>query len=333
MEKTFDIVGVGSAIVDILSHADEALIEKFDLQKGTMALISEEQADLFSKTLKDAQEKSGGSVANTVAGVASLGGASAFIGKCRNDAHGQTFANSLTSTGAAYQTALEEDGQGTARSFVLITPDAERTMATYLGIATELGKDNIDFDAIQNAKIVFLEGYLFDSPSAREACYEIVQFAAKHDTKVALTLSDPLCVDRHRDAFMEMVMEYADIVLANEHEAQALFQVEGVDTAIAEILNRKNRQAQIFAVTKGEHGSIIVEESETNEVAPETVENVVDKTGAGDLFASGFLYGLSHGYTTHQAGRIGSIAAAEVIAHIGARPEIKLADLIVSRKI
>ncbi len=333
MDKKFDVVGIGSAIVDILGHADDELLKELGLQKGTMTLIPEAEANIFYDMLKDKQEKSGGSVANTTAGIASLGGSTSFIGKCKEDEHGKTFSSSLKSTGAIYNTPLSTGENGTARSFVFITPDAERTMATFLGVAVELSKDDIDFKMVQQAKIVFLEGYLFDSPSAREACFEIMKIAQESNTKIAITLSDPLCVDRHRDDFMDMAMDFADIVLANELEAQALFQVKTLDAAVEEIRRENSRKAQIFAITKGDKGSIIIDETNLYEVSPEKVSNVVDKTGAGDLYASGFLYGLSHGYTTKQSARIGSIAAAEVIGHIGARPEVKLSDLIISGKV
>ena len=322
-----DVVGIGNAMVDILTNADEGFLAAHNLTKGAMTLVDADQGASIYQAMGPTVEMSGGSVGNTMAGLASLGGTGSYIGKVRNDQLGGTFQQSLQSLGIDFSTQPAVDGSPTARCLVVVTPDGQRSMATYLGACTELGPEDIDADTIRSHSITYLEGYLWDAPQAMEAMVTAAQLARDAGRRVALTLSDSFCVDRHRDSFKELIREHIDILFANEDEIVSLYQVGDVHQAVELI----RRDCPLTAVTRSEKGSIIAAGDETHTIDIVPVERVVDSTGAGDLYAAGFLYGITHGYDLASSGRIGAIAAAEIISHVGARPEAGLQELVRER--
>jgi len=322
-----DIVGIGNAIVDVIAHADEAFIGAEGLVKGTMTLIDEARGETLYARMGAGVESSGGSAANTIAGFASFGGKAGFIGKVRADQLGKVFRHDIESLGVVFPTPAAADGPSTARCLVLVTPDAQRTMATYLGISSQLGPIDLDRDAITNAKVVYLEGYLWDPPRAKQAFLQASRLAHDAGGQVALTLSDTFCVDRHRQEFRELVHGHIDILFANELELLSLTEEKSFDAALAAIRGK----CEIAAVTRSEKGSVILVGDETTEIKPETIDKVVDSTGAGDLYASGFLYGLTRGLSMQGCGQLGSLAAGEVISHVGARPQVSLKALAEAR--
>lgn len=325
-ERAFDVVGIGNAIVDILSHADEGFLAAHGLSKGTMTLIDAERASVLYRAMGPAVESSGGSAANTIAGLASLGGKGAFIGKVNNDQFGGVFRHDIRSSGVAYETAGSEEGPPTARCLIFVTGDAQRTMQTYLGACLELGPADVDVELISHAKVTYLEGYLWDPPRAKEAFLKAAKTARKAGRKVALTLSDPFCVDRHRKEFQDLVRNHVDILFANEQEICSLWQVGNFDDA----LHATRGTCEVAALTRSAKGSLIVSGEDVHVVDARAVEHVVDTTGAGDLYAAGFLYGYTTGKNLYDCGRIGAIAAAEVISHFGARPQTPLAELLLA---
>jgi sugar/nucleoside kinase (ribokinase family) len=268
-------------------------------------------------------EASGRSAANTIAGVASFGGKAAFIGRVRDDEFGRIFAHDLRSLGVAYDTAATEGGPATARCLVLVTPDAQRTMNTHLGACVELTEDDIDPALVAASQVTYLEGYLFDPPRAKEAFRKAARIAREAGRKVALTLSDSFCVNRYHDEFLELIAAHVDIVFANEAELEALYP----NTPFAEAATLLADQVELAAITRSEKGSVLVSGDQRIEVPAKSIDRLVDTTGAGDLYAAGVLYGLTHGKPLAECGRLGSIAAAEVISHYGARPETALAKL------
>jgi sugar/nucleoside kinase (ribokinase family) len=322
-EKTYDVVGIGNAIVDIIARCDEGFLTKHDLDKGFMRLIDADEAGRLYEIMGPAIERSGGSVANSIAGLASFGAKCGFIGRVAADQFGGIFRHDIRSLGIAYTTEPAVDGAPTARCLILVTPDGERTMNTFLGASVDFTPDDIDADMIDAAKIVYLEGYLFDKDAAKAAFREAARLAKASGAKVALTLSDPFCVDRHRDDFRKLVKEGADIVFANEKEITTLYEVNSFDEAADAAL----QDCELAVLTRSEAGSMIVGAGESVEVPADPVHKVVDATGAGDLYAAGFLFGLTKGMALEACGRLGSLAAAEVISHIGARPEISLSKL------
>ena len=323
-EAALDVVGVGNAIVDVLAQAEDAQLKKLALEKGAMTLIDADRAEELYGQMGPGIEVSGGSAANTLAGIASLGGAGAYIGKVRDDTLGKVFAHDLTATGVDYRSRPVADGAPTARCLIFVTPDAQRTMQTFLGISTELGPEDIDPESIGAAQITYLEGYLFDKDEAKEAFVKAAELAHAAGRKVALTLSDPFCVDRHRAAFRHLVEGHIDILFANEAEIISLYETADFDGA----LDRVRGQCEVAALTRSEKGSVLVSPDESVEVAAAPVERVVDTTGAGDLYAAGVLFGLTRGYELEACGRIGAICAAEIISHYGARPETRLSGLL-----
>lgn len=323
-EDLLDVVGIGNAIVDVLAQADEALLETLGLVKGAMTLIDEHQAHDLYEQMGPAIECSGGSVANSLVGIASLGGRGGYIGKLRNDQLGGIFRHDIRSVGVEFTTPAAEDGPPSARCLVFVTPDAQRTMQTYLGACAELGPDDIDAGLVANAKITYLEGYLWDRPQAKDAFLKAASIAHQAGRKVALSLSDPFCVDRHRDSFLELVANHIDILFANEDEIKALYRAHNFDAALQQVRGH----CEIAALTRSEKGSVVVTGEETHVTAAEPVAKIIDTTGAGDLFAAGFLYGITQGNDLAVSARIGGIAAAEIISHYGARPERSLADLL-----
>lgn len=316
-----DVVGVGNAIVDILAHADDDFLAAHGLMKGAMTLIDAARAEALYQAMGPAIEASGGSAANTLAGVASLGGRAGFIGKVSADQLGGVFRHDIRAAGVTYETAPSVQGAPTARCLIFVTGDAQRTMQTYLGACQELGPEDIEADLIRRAQVTYLEGYLFDPPLAQEAFRKAATLAHGAGRKVALTLSDPFCVERHREAFKELVESHVDILFANQSEICALWQ-----TDLAEALEAVRGRCEVVAVTRSEEGSVVLTRDETHEVQAASVDRVVDTTGAGDLYAAGFLFGYTNGRDLRTAARIGSLAAAEVISHFGARPEIPLGE-------
>jgi sugar/nucleoside kinase (ribokinase family) len=323
-DAQFDVVGVGNAIVDVIAQADNALIERLKLSKGTMTLIESHEADRLYSEMGSGIETSGGSAANTLAGIASLGGKAAYIGKVRDDQLGGVFSHDIKAAGVDYRLRAATEGPTTARCLIFVTPDADRTMQTYLGVSVMLGSDDIDPEAIGDARITYLEGYLFDREEAKEAFVKAAELAHAAGRKVALSLSDPFCVDRHRASFQHLVEGHIDILFANHDEITSLYETDSFDDAVGQLVGK----VELAAVTRGAEGSVIVTSSEVTEIPAEAVDKVVDTTGAGDLYAAGVLFGLTQGYELDIAGRIGSICAAEVISHYGARPETSLAALV-----
>ena len=322
-DKTYDVVGIGNAIVDIIARCDEGFLSKHDLAKGFMRLIDADDANRLYEAMGPAVERSGGSVANSIAGLASFGAKCGFIGRVAADQFGGIFRHDIRSLGVAYDTLPAADGAPTARCLILVTPHGERTMNTFLGASVDVTPEDLDRDLIAAAKIVYLEGYLFDRDEAKAAFRDAAREAMASGAKVALSLSDAFCVDRHRDDFKALVREGADIVFANEKEITTLYQVNSFEEAADAAL----QDCELAVLTRSEAGSVIVAAGETIAIEAEPVGRVVDLTGAGDLYAAGFLYGLTHGAELPVCGRLGSIAAAEAIGHIGARPEISLHDL------
>ena len=318
--SSFDVVGIGNAIVDVLAKADDAFLKRQGLAKGTMALIDAARAEALYAEMGEGIEASGGSAANTIAGLASLGGSGAYVGKLRDDELGAIFAHDLKSIGVAFKTPPLTSGPPTARCLILVTPDAQRTMNTFLGACVELGPEDIDPELISAAQVTYLEGYLFDPPRAMEAFRKAAELAHKAGRKVALSLSDPFCVGRHRADFLELVDQHVDVLFANEHEIASLYQTEHFELAAEAVRGH----CEIAVLTRSERGSSIVTAKAMLHVAPAPVARVVDSTGAGDLYAAGFLYGLTHGRDLETCGKLGSLCAGEVIGHFGARPETSL---------
>ena len=319
---TLDIVTVGSAIVDVLAHVDDDLVNRLGLEKGTMALVDHDRASAVYDAMPPGIEVSGGSAANTAAGVASLGGAAAFVGKVRDDALGEIFVHDLRSTGVVYTTPPAPSGPPTARSLILVTPDAERTMNTYLGVAGELGAGDVDTDLIASAGIVYLEGYLVGLPSAEEALTAAIGAADAAGRRIALTLSDPAWVAFQRDAFSAL-LPYIDFLVGNEAEALVLTGESTLDAALQAL----TKTCPVVAVTQGAGGAVASDGRGSVSVPAEPVAKVEDTTGAGDLFAAGFLLGLARKRALMECLRLGTLAAAEVISHLGARPQASLAAL------
>ena len=321
--ESFDVVGIGNAIVDVIAQADEAFLARQGLTKGSMRLIDAAEAEALYGAMGPGVEMSGGSAANTIAGLASLGGRGAYIGKRSDDALGEVFAHDIRSIGVHFQTAALHQGAPTARCLILVTPDAQRTMGTFLGASAQLGPDDVAPELIRAAQVTYLEGYLFDPPPAKAAFRKAAELAHAARRKVALTLSDPFCVERHRADFRALVHGHVDILFANESEICALYETKDFDTAARAVRGH----CEIAALTRSEKGSVVVTAKDTITVAAEKVGRLVDTTGAGDLYAAGFLYGLTHGSDLASCARLGSLCAAEIISHFGARPETSLKTL------
>jgi sugar/nucleoside kinase (ribokinase family) len=323
-EGLIDVAGIGNAIVDVLAHADEAFLLRHRLNKGTMTLIDADRAEALYAAMGPAVEVSGGSAANTIAGLASLGGTGSFIGKVGADELGRIFRHDIRAAGVGFETPPARSGTPTARSFIFVTPDAQRTMNTYLGACTELGPEDVDAAVHARAKVTYLEGYLWDPPAAKQAFLKAAAFAHEAGRRVALSLSDPFCVDRHRAEFRDLLSAHVDILIANETEICSLWQTSDFDRA----LQATRGICELAALTRSAKGSIILAGNEVHVVDAAPVARVVDTTGAGDLYAAGFLYGYTRKMKPYECGRIASIAAAEVISHFGARPETPLLRLL-----
>ena len=322
-ETRYDVVGIGNAIVDVLAHADDAFIADHGLAKGAMTLIDAGTADSLYQAMGPGIECSGGSAANTIAALASLGGRGAFVGKVRDDQLGAIFAHDIRSLGVAFDTAPATDGAATARCLILVTPDAERTMNTYLGACTGLGPEDIDAETIAAARVTYMEGYLWDPPRAKQAFLKAASLAHQAGQLVSLTLSDSFCVERHRDEFLDLVRDHVDVLFANEDEIVALYRAATFEEAV----ERARGDCPVAAITRGEAGSLVVSPDAAHVIAAEAA-TPLDSTGAGDAYAAGFLYGFTHDHDLATCGRMGGIAAAEVIGHVGARPDTSLAELV-----
>ncbi|MBT4118277.1 MAG: adenosine kinase [Rhodospirillaceae bacterium] len=326
-ETQYDVTGIGNAIVDVLTQADDAFIADHGLEKGAMTLIDTETAEKIYGDMGSAVEVSGGSAANTIAGLANLGARSAYIGKVAKDQLGEVFAHDIRAAGVNFDTPPLEGDATTARSMILVTPDAERTMQTYLGACVELGPEDVPDELIAASEVVYLEGYLYDPPRAKEAFLKAAKVAEAAGRKVALSLSDPFCVERYRAEFLELLEGHVNILFANEDEITSLYQVENFDDALQHVRGH----CDIAALTRSANGSVVVAGDEVHVVDAETVTNVVDTTGAGDSYAAGFLYGLSRGDDLATSARIGGILAAEIISHYGARSESNLKELVAQK--
>ena len=322
--QQFDLLGIGNSVVDVLYKVDDEFIKNNKLEKGVMTLIDGEKAEKFYSKLKQGLEVAGGSVANSTVGFASLSGKPAFIGKIKDDNLGKSFCKSLADNKVFYKTEPILEGPGTARCFIFVTPDAQRTMNTYIGACSLLSPKDIDEELVKNSRITYLEGYCWEEQLAKESLIKAAEIAHKADNKVSLTLSDPFCVERHRDEFKDLVKKHIDILFANEIEAKKLCQTENFDESIKEI----SEITEIAAITKSEKGAEICNGKEVIKIEPKIFGKVKDTTGAGDLFAAGFLYGLCRKFSILKSGNIASISAGEIISHFGARPEINLSDLI-----
>lgn len=323
MPDEIDVIGIGNALVDVLSHESDEFLRRHRLVKGTMRLIDEARAQALYDAMGPAIEISGGSAANTIVGVASFGGRAHYVGKVRDDQLGEVFAHDLRATGVGFDTPVATGGPATGRCLITVTPDAQRTMNTFLGASVRLGPDDVSAELITRSRILYLEGYLFDPPQAQEAFRVAASHARAADRLVALTLSDPFCVDRHRGAFRALVDHYVDVLFANEAEICSLYETDDFDAALRHV----RRQGRIAALTRSAQGSVVVAGDEIHVVKAHPVDTLVDTTGAGDLYAAGFLFGLSRELDLAVCGRLGSLAAAEVISHVGARPLTPLAEL------
>jgi sugar/nucleoside kinase (ribokinase family) len=323
-EPELDVVGIGNAIVDVLARATDEFLREHNLAKGRMTLIDEARAHELYERMGPARETSGGSAANTMAGVASLGGNPAYIGRVCNDQLGEIFSHDMRSSGIHFGVPPASGGPATARCLILVTPDAQRTMNTYLGACVDLCPEDVDEDLVRRGKILYLEGYLWDKPKAKEAFIKAARVASAAGRKVALSLSDSFCVARHRDSFLDLVENHVDILFANEDEIKTLYSADSFEDAA----RHARGQTALAALTRGARGSLLVTSTEHVEVPAAPIAQVVDTTGAGDLYAAGVLFGITHGEPLAIAGRRGSIAAGEVISHFGARPERNLSELI-----
>jgi len=323
LEASVDVVGIGNALVDVLTHEDDAFLDAHGLVKGAMTLIDTERAEELYTAMGPAIEMSGGSVGNSIAGVASFGGRAGYLGRVFDDQLGAVFAHDMRAQGVVYECPAATEGPPTGRSLIIVTPDAQRTMNTYLGASELFCPNDVDADLVRNAQVTFLEGYLFDRPESMDAYWKASEIATEAGRTVALTLSDSFCVQRHHEHFLPLVRERIDILFANEAEARILWGCDDVETAI----ERARAEVGITCLTLGARGSVIVAGGETHDVPAHPVE-VVDTTGAGDLYAAGFLYGYTAGKPLPDCGRLASLAASVVISHIGARPEVRLADLV-----
>jgi len=320
----YEVVGIGNAIVDVLARAEEDFLVQQKMPKGTMALIDEKRAREVYAAMGPATEISGGSAANTVVGVAGFGARAGFIGKVTDDELGRVFAHDIRAANVTFKTKPAADGPATGRCYVLVTPDGQRTMNTFLGAAQNLHPDDIDTGMIAAAAITYLEGYLWDPPQAKDAFLKAAKAAHEAKRMVALTLSDAFCVERYRAEFRKLMRDgIVDLVFANEAELKSLYETSDFETGIAALRN----DATLAVVTRSEKGCVVVSANMVEAVPAFPVERVVDTTGAGDLFASGFLFGLARGADHRNAARLGALAAAEVIGHLGARPQISLQKL------
>ncbi|MEO8692824.1 MAG: adenosine kinase [Acidimicrobiales bacterium] len=322
-QNKFDVVGVGNAIVDVISNVDDDFVARHGLNKGAMTLIDQERAIELYASMPPGIEASGGSAANTMAGLASFGGRAGYIGKVRDDQLGDVFRHDIRASGVAYDVDPGNSGPSTARCLIQVTPDAQRTMNTFLGISALLSPDDVDADLVASASVVYCEGYLWDVDIAKQAIRKAMDIAQQAGRKVALTLSDSFCVDRHRGEWRELIRDKVDIVFANEAELCALYECDWTNAA-----RHITAEVEVGCLTRSERGSTIVVGRERFDVDAHPVHRVVDTTGAGDLYASGFLFGYTRGYDMRRCAELAGLAAAEIIGHLGARPARPLTALV-----
>jgi sugar/nucleoside kinase (ribokinase family) len=320
----YDVLGIGNAIFDVLVQTDDGFLSSHGMTKGGMALIDEARAASIYRDMGPATEMSGGSAANTIVGIANLGARAAYVGKVKDDQIGRLYAHDIRAAGVAFETAPAPGGPATGCSYILVTPDGERTMNTYLGAAQDLTPDDIDEAQIAASAILYLEGYLWDPKSAKEALVKASTIAHGAGRQVALTMSDSFCVDRYRDEFLGLMRNgTADLIFANEAELRSLYQTQDFDAALTQLRN----DVKLGIVTRSEKGCVVASREGVISVPAFPIQKLVDTTGAGDLFAAGFLFGLVRGAGYEKAGMLGGLAAAEVIQHIGARPQTSLKEL------
>ena len=323
-DAKYDVLGIGNAIFDVLVQTDEAFLARHGMTKGGMALIDEARALAIYGDMGPATEMSGGSAANTIVGIANLGARAAYVGKVRDDQIGRLYTHDIRAAGVTFETSAASGGPATGCSYILVTPDGERTMNTYLGAAQDLTPADIDDAQVAASGIIYLEGYLWDPKSAKEAFVKAATIAHGAGRRVALTLSDSFCVDRYRDEFLDLMRQRTvDLVFANEAELHSLYQTSDFDTALKQL----REDTKLGIVTRSEKGCVVASTDGVVAVPAFPIEKMVDTTGAGDLFAAGFLFGLVRNAGHEAAGRLGALAAAEVIQHIGARPQVSLKEL------
>ena len=319
-----DVLCIGNAIVDILARTNDAFLETNGIIKGAMNLIDGDRAELLYSRMGPATEMSGGSAGNTAAGVASLGGKAAYFGKVATDHLGQVFAHDIRAQGVAFDTKPLEQGSPTARSMIFVTPDGERSMNTFLGACVELGPEDVESSKVVDSQVTYFEGYLWDPPRAKDAILLSAKIAHENQRKVAMTLSDPFCVDRYRGEFLQLMRsKTVDIVFANEDEAKSLYETDSLETAIA--LMRMD--SELSVITRSEKGAVVISGGEVLEVPAIAIDELVDTTGAGDLYASGFLFGYTNGRSLEDCARLGSLAAGQIIQQMGPRPMARLQDI------
>ena len=323
MANRFDVAGIGNAIVDVLSFTDDELLDKHGLIKGTMSLVDEARSAAIYKTLGQTTECSGGSVANSLAGLAGLGARTAFIGKVKEDQLGKIFTHDMRGVGVHFDTPQTSEGAATANCLVMVTPDAQRTMATFLGACGNVSEADIDPAIIQDSAITYIEGYLWDAEHAKAAIMKAIDLAHSAGKKVALTLSDVFCVTRHRDDFLRLISTEVDILFANEAEVLALYEMD-----LAQAMSELRVVCPVVAVTRSELGSVVMTPTLYEQVPAAKVDKVVDTTGAGDLYAAGFLYGLTRGWEFPYCAVLGNRCAGRIIAQLGARSQQPLKSLV-----
>ena len=320
----YDVVGIGNALVDVIAHADDGFIGKHELVKGSMTLVDTDRALYLYQALGGAIEMSGGSAANTMCGVASFGGTAAYIGKVSDDELGRVFGHDCRAVGVQFRPGAPAEDTPTGRCIIVVTPDAQRTMNTYLGVSSLLAPSDIDPDTVAVGEVLYMEGYLYDRPEAKEAFRYAARIAHENDRQVSLTLSDSFCVDRHRDDFRALVTDEVDLLFGNEDELMSLYQVETMDEAVSAVRS----DCALAVVTVGAEGCLVVTPDDVLRAPAQPVNHVLDTTGAGDLFAAGFLYGYTRRRSLADCAQFGAIAAAEVISHVGPRPLVELRTLL-----
>ena len=321
---SLDVVGIGNAIVDVLVQTGDAFLESHGLTKGAMALVDEEQAQILYQASGAGLETSGGSAANTLAGLAQLGSRAGFIGRVRNDQLGEIFSHDIRAVGTRFDTPAATNGPSTARCLILVTPDAQRTMCTYLGASVQLEPEDLDLSMVRDAKVLYLEGYLWDSPAAKRAFIAAAEACRDSGGQVALSLSDGFCVDRHRDSFLELVNGHVDVLFANESEITSLYGTDSVESALEQVKGC----CQVAALTRSEQGSVVLSGDQRWDIPAYRLGTLVDTTGAGDLYAGGFLHGYTQGLDLESCGRIGSVCAGQVVTQLGPRSQASLPELV-----
>ena len=324
MVRKLDVVAIGNAIVDIIAPCDDAFLDRVNIKKGAMELIDGERASFLEGKMVSPVASCGGSAANTVVGLSNLGGNCGFIGKVKNDAAGEQFKISMKELNIIFETPPSTEGAPTAKCLIFVTPDAQRSMNTSLGASTELQPLDISKELIGLSKILYLEGYLWDPPNAKRAFLEAINIAKASKTKVALSLSDAFCVDRYRSEFLDLIEKHVDILFGNETEILSLYQTESFDEAVRLV----QKDCDVVALTRDERGSVVIENENLFEIKPQKVSEVIDTTGAGDLYAAGFLYGISRDMDIRQCGKLGGLVASQIITQFGARSETSLVSLV-----